>query len=97
MILINELNGDILLKGKFILDGSIASSKTEISGNVINGGARSLPAYEGSYSVTPSDTQQILLTNDMRMTANIVIEKIPGTLENNWGRITWNGSTITVS
>ena len=93
MVLINELQGDILLKGKFILDGSIASIKAEISGNVINGGARSLPEYEGSYTVVPTQEQQILLTNDTRMTDNVIIEPIP----NNYGLITWNGSYLTVS
>lgn len=93
MILINELHGDILLKGKFILEGSIASSKAEISGNVINGGTRSFPEYQGSYTVIPTQSEQILLTNDMRMTDNVVIEPIP----NNYGLITWNGSYLTVS
>ena len=51
------------------------------------------PAYEGAYEVTPSAETQTLLTNSFRMTDNVVINPIP----NNYGLITWDGSTITVS
>lgn len=49
--------------------------------------------YEGSYEVTPTDQAQTLLTADKILAANIVIDPIP----NNYGLITYNGSTITVS
>ena len=49
--------------------------------------------YTGSYEVTPSAETQTLLTEDLRMTDNVVINPIP----NNYGLITWNGSVITVS
>lgn len=51
------------------------------------------PAYDGPYSVTPSEAVQTLATTELRMTDNITINPIP----NNYGLITWNGSTITVS
>lgn len=51
------------------------------------------PAYEGDYTVTPSAETQTLDTRNLRMTDNITINPIP----NNYGLITWNGSTITVS
>lgn len=51
------------------------------------------PAYEGDYTVTPSAEEQVLNTRNLRMTDNITINPIP----NNYGLITWNGSTITVS
>ena len=49
--------------------------------------------YEGSYEVTPSATAQVLATGGHTMTADIVIDPIPS----NYGLITWNGSTLTVS
>lgn len=49
--------------------------------------------YTGSYTITPSSEAQVLQTNNMRMTDNVTIEPIPS----NYGLITWNGSTITVS
>ena len=51
------------------------------------------PAYEGMYEVTPSDTAQTLETKNFRMTENVVINPIPS----NYGLITWNGATLTVS
>ena len=49
--------------------------------------------YDGPYSVTPSADEQTLQTNDLHMADNIVIAPIP----QNYGLITYNGSTITVS
>lgn len=49
--------------------------------------------YEGEYSVTPTQQEQVLLTEGLRMTQNVTIAPIP----NNYGLITWNGSVITVS
>lgn len=51
------------------------------------------PAYEGVVSVTPSADLQVLQTKDLRMTDDITINPIP----QNYGLITYNGSTITVS
>ena len=49
--------------------------------------------YEGSYSVTPSTETQVLNTQYKTMSQNVTINPIPS----NYGLITWNGSTITVS
>ena len=49
--------------------------------------------YEGVYQVTPSDREQQLPTANKLLTANVVINPIPS----NYGLITYNGSTITVS
>ena len=49
--------------------------------------------YDGPYEVTPSNEMQTLNTNDLLMTQNVTINPIP----NNYGLITWNGSTLTVS
>ena len=49
--------------------------------------------YTGEYTVTPSAETQTLYTNGLRMTDDVVIAPIP----QNYGLITWNGSTLTVS
>ena len=51
------------------------------------------PAYEGSYEITPSAVEQIIPTKNLRMTDDITVAAIP----QNYGLITWNGSTLTVS
>lgn len=51
------------------------------------------PVYEGATEITPSEEAQVLQTNNFRMTDNITINPIPS----NYGLITWDGSTITVS
>ena len=52
-----------------------------------------IPIYEGEYEITPSADGVTLLTQDLRMTANVVINPIPSS----WGRIGWNGAYLTVS
>lgn len=49
--------------------------------------------YDGSYSITPSNDRQVLPTNDKVMLDNLVVEPIP----QNYGLISWNGSTLTIS
>lgn len=52
-----------------------------------------LPHYEGAYVVTPTRETQTLMTKERAMTANVIINPIPS----NYGLITWNGSSLTVS
>ena len=49
--------------------------------------------YDGEYEVTPSTTEQVLMTRGKTMRENVVINPIPS----DWGHITWNGSVLTVS
>ncbi len=49
--------------------------------------------YDGPYEVTPTQYEQVLNTRNLRATQNVTINPIP----NNYGLITWNGSTLTVS
>ena len=51
------------------------------------------PSYEGPYEVTPSSEEQVLNTDAFYMNGNITINPVP----NNYGLITWDGSTLTVS
>ena len=49
--------------------------------------------YQGAYEVTPTTQTQILPTENKTLSQNIIVKPIP----NNYGLITWNGSTLTVS
>lgn len=51
------------------------------------------PAYMGAYTATPTRSTQILATNGKRMTDDVTINPIPS----NYGLITWDGLTLTVS
>ena len=86
------------------MTASFQPQKLTVSFNPAQFGVSTLPTqitrdlvertpYTGDYTVTPSSEEQTLETNGMRMTDNITINPIP----NNYGLITWNGSTITVS
>ncbi len=49
--------------------------------------------YEGDYEITPTTELITLETKNKRMTDHVRINPIPS----NYGLITWNGSTLTVS
>ena len=49
--------------------------------------------YTGEYEYTPSAEEQTVPIDGLVATSNIIVHAIP----NNYGLITWNGSTITVS
>lgn len=50
-------------------------------------------AYPGPYEVTPGAEPVVLATDGHSMTADVVVAAVPS----NYGLITWNGSTLTVS
>jgi hypothetical protein len=52
-----------------------------------------VPEYDGDYDITPTSTAQVFQTNGKKLTHDFVVEPIPS----NYGLITWDGSTITVS
>ena len=88
-----SLKGSVGSKSKLI--GS-ACEKSKLVGRVNVGDcwiADELPLYDGEYSVTPSaNNEQILLTEQKRMSANVKIEKIPyAEVSNNSG-----GTTVTI-
>lgn len=49
--------------------------------------------YTGEYEFTPTEDTQTVRINGLRATRNITINPIPS----NYGKITWNGSVLTVS
>lgn len=78
-----------------VLDGDLsliipADGESGIVTKVIG---QDLPTYTGVTEVTPTTTEQVLDTSNKVVTRNIVINPIPS----NYGLITWNGSTLTVS
>ena len=82
---------------KGTLNGGVTLS-TALCGSGCIGGrlstqGRSLPPYSGSYEVTPGDSEQVLPTASRVVLSDIIIHPIPS----NYGLITWNGSTLTVS
>lgn len=72
------------------VSGSV-SGVENVSGVVVIAGDVS-PAYRGEYEITPSDSAVVLETGGLKMLDNIVINPIPS----NYGRIAWNGSTLSV-
>lgn len=52
-----------------------------------------VPDYDGDYDITPTSTAQVFQTNGKKITHDFIVEPIPS----NYGLITWDGSTITVS
>ena len=49
--------------------------------------------YGGAYEATPTSETQVFSTEGKRMLGDFTVAPIP----NNYGLITWDGSTITVS
>lgn len=49
--------------------------------------------YHGAYEVTPTEATQTLPTEGLMMNNDVTVKPIP----NNYGRISWNGSVLTVS
>ena len=56
-------------------------------------GGKPYPLYDGEYAFTPTTEEQTIETEGFALLDNITIAPIP----NNYGLITWNGSTLTVS
>lgn len=86
------LNGDMTLS--ICLDGNLQMS------NLLNGElgtiqkyAPSVDVYDGATDITPSEAVQTLNTANKLVNENIIVQPIP----TNYGLITWNGRTITVS
>lgn len=52
-----------------------------------------LERWEGPYEVTPQATAQVLATSGLQMASDLTIGPIPS----NYGLVTWDGSTLTVS
>lgn len=51
------------------------------------------PIYSGATSFTPSQSAQVIQTDGFALESNITIQPIPS----NYGLVTWDGSSLTVS
>ena len=85
-----RLSGTLSLVGK--ISGSI-SVQAGLAGTLTVPVRMASDYYDGEYTIRPSTEAQVLPTQEMMMRDNITIEAIP----RNYGLITWNGSTLTVS
>ena len=70
-----------------------------LSGASVIGGIMSVPPerivdpFTGAYEYTPSNVVQTIEIANLKATQNIIINAIP----NNYGLVTWNGLTLTIS
>ena len=74
------------------LSGSLAGQGS-ISAHITLPEIVDTPPYMGSYEYTPTTATQTIPIEGLKATQNITINPIP----ENYGLITWNGSTLTVS
>jgi len=72
------------------ITGSI-SSGGRVSGN-ISSSHYSVEIYDGSYEFTPTEQEQVINISEKKAERDIVIAPIP----QNYGRIGWDGTTLTV-
>lgn len=85
-----ELIGSLKSSGQ--LSGFLSASKG-ISGLLTIPSAVGVEPYTGEYEFTPTQQTQTVEIENKMATANIVINPIPS----NYGLITWDGVTLTVS
>lgn len=85
------------------VDGRMTINGTTVSGsvNIVRDGEigivtrvrEPLPVYDGATTITPSSSMQVLATSQKTLLTDIVINPVPS----NYGLVTWDGSTLTVS
>ena len=86
-----ELSGS--LSGSARITGGLISSVGQLSGELTIPASIGVQPYEGEYAFTPTEDTQTVEIAEKMATQNITINPIPS----NYGLITYNGSTITVS
>lgn len=86
----------VVIRGRIQMEHTIRGSiqmENVIKGQLLPVMAVYPEPYSGSTRVIPSTQQQTLETAGLTVVENIIVEPIPS----NYGLITWNGSTLTVS
>lgn len=78
-----------------VLDGelSLTNQLDGEAGTIIKVAEYEHPVYDGPTTVTPTQQTQTLNTQQKIVLTDIIINPIPS----NYGLITWDGSTLTVS
>jgi hypothetical protein len=89
VVLDGELSLNLNIDGDMSLDIPVDGE----AGTVIKVTEHDLPVYTGQTEITPSEDTQLLQTANKTVVQDIIINPIPS----NYGLITWNGSTLTVS
>lgn len=82
-----KFSGSESFSAKFVPQGAI---------NVEFGEHIEIPVadyYDGDYEITPTDETQLIACGGLVSLRDFVIKPIPS----NYGLITWNGATLTVS
>ena len=69
------------------------SSETTLKAKDLQMGGGSIVPYTGAYTFTPTTSTQTIEIDGKTASQDITINPIPS----NYGLITWNGSTLTVS
>ena len=80
------------LHGTGRLSGAL-SGGGRLSGGISKPTMAQVEEYTGAYEFTPTQGTQVIEIANKKATADITINPIPS----NYGLITWNGSTLTVS
>ena len=83
------MTGQISIGGT--LSGSVSGAES-LTG-ALSCAVYSPPLYEGEYTITPTEEEQTIEIKDHYANANITVGAIP----TNYGRLTWNGTTLIVS
>lgn len=85
------INGSTSSMGAII--GTLTPIGATIDGTLTIPDRINVPSYTGDYEFTPSAETQTIYTSGYYLQRNVTINPIP----NNYGLITWNGSTLTIS
>lgn len=75
------------------VDIEVAEEDSEIELSMEEEGVGEYPVYAGKYEITPSLETQTLETAYRVLTSNVVIAPIPS----NYGKISYDGSTLTIT
>ena len=85
---------EVLNGGIVVIDGDCALTFSGLDGEAVAVlRVREVDPYKGPYSFTPSQEAQTIAITGLTPARDITIEPIPS----NYGLVTWNGSTLTVS
>lgn len=86
-----ELSGTLTSIG--LLHGTLVGDHHKITGTLTIPNEVGTELYPGPYVYTPTEDTQTVEIKDYKASQDITINPIPS----NYGLITWNGTTLTVS
>lgn len=81
---------DLIMTAEASVEEMAVEAEADVVTRIVGGGA---PEYRDTYVVTPTEETQVLKTKARTMRDDVIIRPIPS----NYGRITWDGKTLTVS